>query len=91
MAQLNLHTTPEFESQLAVLMRLRSISSKSEAIRVAVAEQAKAAQMSHLRSDFSALVGLFKPKQRARFENDDALWEQDKSRESDTVDVSHGG
>jgi hypothetical protein len=91
MAQINLHVTPEFESQLAVLMRLRSIPSKSEAIRVAVAEQAKAAQMSHLRRDYSALVGLIKPTQRARFENDDALWEQDKSRESVPGDPSHGG
>jgi hypothetical protein len=91
MAQINLHVTAEFESQLAVLMRLRSIPSKSEAIRVAVAEQAKAAQMSHLRRDFSALVHLVMPKQRARFENDDALWEQDKSRESVAADTSHGG
>jgi hypothetical protein len=91
MAQLNLHTTPEFESQLAMLMRLRSIPSKSEAIRVAVAEQAKAAQMSQPRRDFSALVGLIKPKQRARFENDDALWEQDKPGESVTADTRHGG
>ena len=91
MAQINLHITPEFESQLAVLMRLRAIPSKSEAIRMAVAAQAKAAQMSHLRRDFSALVGLIKPKQHARFDNDDALWEQDKSRESGTADVSHGG
>jgi hypothetical protein len=88
MAQLNLHTTPEFESHLAVLMRLRAIPSKSEAIRMAVAEQAKAAQMSHRRRDFSALVGLIKPKQRARFENDDALWEQDKSSESDAAEKS---
>jgi hypothetical protein len=91
MAQINLHVTPEFESQLAVLMRLRAIPSKSEAIRMAVAEQAKAAQMSHLRRDFSALVGLIKPMQRARFENDAALWEQDKSREIDTADKPHGG
>ncbi len=91
MAQINLHVTPEFESQLALLMRLKSIPSKSEAIRMAVAAQANAAQMSHLRRDFSALVGLIKPKQRARFENDDALWEQDTAGESDTADISHGG
>lgn len=78
MAQINLHTTPEFEAQLGVLMRLKAIPSKSEAIRMAVAAQAKAAQDSHLRRDFSALVGLIKPKQRARFNNDDELWEQDK-------------
>jgi hypothetical protein len=78
MSQINLHTTPEFEQQLGLLMRLKAIPSKSEAIRMAVAAQAKVAQDSHLRRDFSALVGLIKPKQRARFNNDDALWEQDK-------------
>ncbi len=88
MAQINLHITPEFESQLDVLMRLKGIPSKSEAIRMAVAAQAKAAQASHLRRDFSALVGLIEPKQRARFENDDALWEQDKSGESGRADKS---
>jgi hypothetical protein len=91
MAQLNLHITPEFESQLAVLMRLKAIPSKSEAIRMAVAAQAKAAQMSQLRRDFSALVGLIKPNQRARFEDDDALWEQNMFRESGTAEKSHGG
>ncbi len=81
MPQINLHTTPEFEQQLGLLMRLKAIPSKSEAIRMAVAAQAKAAQDSHLRRDFSALVGLIKPKQRARFNNDDALWESDNSND----------
>lgn len=77
MPQINLHTTPEFEAQLGLLMRLKAIPSKSEAIRLAVAAQAKAAQEGHRRRDFSALVGLIKPKQRARFNNDEALWESD--------------
>jgi hypothetical protein len=91
MAQINLHTTPEFETQLALLMRLKAIPSKSEAIRMAVAEQAKAAQMSHLRRDFSALVGLIKPTQPARFTHDDALWDADQSGDSSPADVAHGG
>ncbi len=78
MAQINLHTTPEFEQQLGLLMRLKAIPSKSEAIRMAVAAQAKAAQDSHLRRDFSALIGLVKPTRPARFASDDALWEQDE-------------
>jgi hypothetical protein len=40
MAQINLHTTPEFEENLAKLMRERGIRSKSEAIRIAVREAA---------------------------------------------------
>lgn len=80
MAQINLHTTPEFEQQLGELMRLKSISTKSEAIRMAVAAQAKAAQMSQQRRDFSALIGLFAPEQTGRFANDDALWEGDSPR-----------
>jgi len=40
MAQINLHTTPEFEDDLAKLMRGRGIRSKSEAIRTAVHEAA---------------------------------------------------
>ena len=75
MSQINFHTTPEFDAQLGVLMRLKAISSKSEAIRMAVAAQAKAVQTSHLRHDFLALVGLIKPKRPGRFTNDDDLWE----------------
>ena len=77
MPQINLHTTPEFEQQLSLLMRLKSLPSKSEAIRVAVAAQAKAAQQGHLRRDFSALVGMFKPRQSGRFSSDNELWEKD--------------
>lgn len=41
MAQINFHTTPEFEQALAALMKARGISSRSEAIRTAVQEAAK--------------------------------------------------
>lgn len=40
MAQINLHTTPEFEAELAALMKGRGIKTKSEAIRLAVHEAA---------------------------------------------------
>lgn len=53
-------------------MRLKAISSKSEAIRTAAA---KATQASYLLRDFSALVGLIKPQRLSRFSTDDALWE----------------
>ena len=80
MAQINLHTTPEFEQQLGLLMRLKSIPTKSEAIRMAVAAQAKAAQISQQRRDFSALIGMLKSEQPGRFATDDALWEKDAPR-----------
>ena len=78
MPQINLHTTPEFEQQLALLMRLKALPSKSEAIRLAVAAQAKAAQQEGLRHDFMALVGIIKPRQKGRFDSDAALWDKDR-------------
>lgn len=78
MPQINLHTTPEFEQQLALLMRLKALPSKSEAIRLAVAAQAKAAQQEGLRHDFTALVGIIKPRQKGRFASDAALWDKDR-------------
>lgn len=38
MAQLNINQTPEFEEDLLRLMKVRKISTKSEAVRVAVKE-----------------------------------------------------
>ena len=78
MPQINLHTTPEFEQQLALLMRLRALPSKSEAIRLAVAAQAKAAQQEGLRHDFTALVGIIKPRKKGRFNSDAPLWDKDR-------------
>ena len=43
MAQINLHVTPEFEADLAKLMKDRNLRSKSEAIRLAVHEAARVA------------------------------------------------
>jgi Arc/MetJ-type ribon-helix-helix transcriptional regulator len=57
MAQVNLHTTPEFEADLDTLMKGRGLRSKSEAIRLAVHEAAEPfrAERGH---DLSALIGL---------------------------------
>jgi len=79
MPQINLHTTPEFEQQLALLMRLKALPSKSEAIRLAVAAQARAAQLEGLRHDFAALVGMVKPRQEGRFRSDAELWDKDRN------------
>jgi Arc/MetJ-type ribon-helix-helix transcriptional regulator len=56
MAQINMHTTPEFEVELAALMRARGIPTKSEAIRVAVREAAVRARPG--KRDLRTLRGL---------------------------------
>lgn len=61
MSQINLHTTPEFEADLAALMKARGIKSKSEAIRVAVREAAATAPAPPAKPkkiDLSPLIGL---------------------------------
>ena len=82
MSQINLHTTPAFDKALARLMRLRGIATKSEAIRVAVAE---AAQREGRRAPggFRALIGAagrapLNP--RPRFHSDDDLWDAGDGR-----------
>jgi hypothetical protein len=57
MAQINLHTTPEFEAELAALMKGRGIKTKSEAIRLAVHEAA-APYAAPPKRDLSALIGM---------------------------------
>ena len=77
MAQINLHTTPEFEAALIRLMKRRALRSRSEAIRVAVQEAAERADASLPRSDFrrwigASLTGTENP--APRFATDDDLW-----------------
>jgi hypothetical protein len=54
MAHIKLHTTPEFEADLATLMRARGLRSKPQAIRLAVHETAAASR----RRNLQALIGL---------------------------------
>ncbi len=78
MAQMNLHLTPEFERDLARLMTLRGIRTKSEAVRVAVREGVERARReAGARADFaawkgSALGAAVNPE--PRFAGDDDLW-----------------
>ena len=58
MAQINLHTTPDFEADLEALMRARGIRTKSEAIRVAVKEAAPKREAKRPRGDLTSLIGL---------------------------------
>jgi hypothetical protein len=57
MAQINLHTTPDFEEALEALMRGRKLKTKSEAIRLAVGEAAAPFREPPKR-DLSAIIGL---------------------------------
>ncbi len=77
-AQLNIHTTAAFEAALRKFMRLRGLSNKSEAVRLAVEEAAERAAARRPRKDFSALrrAGLRAPVNPApRFASDDDLWD----------------
>jgi len=57
MAQINFHTTPEFEADLAKLMKDRNLRSKFESIRLAVHEAAGSLAVPKPR-DWSKLVGF---------------------------------
>jgi len=58
MAQINLHTTPEFEADLAALMKARGIKTKSEAIRILVREAAAKCKPPARKPDLRPLIGL---------------------------------
>jgi hypothetical protein len=76
-SQLNIHGTPSFERALRRLMRLRKLSTKSEAVRIAVEEAAARAERSSQRIDFSRLRGAGQraPMNRnRRFASHDDLW-----------------
>lgn len=76
MPQLNVHLTARFERDLARLMRLRGLRSKSEAVRVAVAEALERAQGLGMHADFASWVGAAKAgaNPAPRFRSDDDLW-----------------
>jgi len=76
MAQLNIVLTPEFEQHLSLLMRTRGIQSKSEAIRLAVAEAARVTGPAD-RSGFAEILGMGLRAQlnpRPKFASEDDLW-----------------
>lgn len=76
MEQLNVRVTPAFETALREFMRRRGLRSKSEAIRLAVAEALdRTADMPA--PDFRAWIGLARQaplNPSPRFATDDDLW-----------------
>lgn len=76
-SQINIHVTPEFERALKRFMRVRAISNKSEAIRIAVEEAAERASRTKQKTDFNRWRGaaLISPlNENARFRSEDDLW-----------------
>jgi len=76
MKQLNLNVTAPFQRDLERLMKQRSITSKSEAIRVAVREGVER-RTGAKEYDFRAWLGmgLKAPlRRRKRFRSEDDLW-----------------
>jgi hypothetical protein len=77
MSQLNIHVTASFERALKRFMKLRGLTSKSEAVRVAVEEAALREMASRTPSSFGDLRGAAlaaAPNPNPRFRSEDELW-----------------
>jgi len=77
MAQLNVNLDPATENNLGRLMRLRAIRTKSEAVRVALAEAVERATRSGAAAKYSEWlwIGNRVPvNSRVRFTSEDDLW-----------------
>jgi hypothetical protein len=77
MAQINLHTDAHFEGDLARLMRLRGIPTKSAAIRTAVREALQRALEERTHTHFLGWLGAATGEgenESPRFTCDDDLW-----------------
>lgn len=76
MAQLNLNITPEFKKNLEKYMRKRGITTKSEAIRMALHELVTMMSVSK-KSDFDSWLGAglkAELKSSRKFKSEDDLW-----------------
>jgi hypothetical protein len=77
MAQLNINLTPEFEQALERLMKRRGISTKSEAVRIAVLEAAERHRVRGRADAFQRLLGagLRAPlRSKPKFKSEADLW-----------------
>lgn len=77
MSQLNIQMTAGFEEDLRLFMRVRGIGTKSEAVRVAVAEGLQAARCRQSTPDFTLWIGLARHGDESpepRFRSDDDIW-----------------
>jgi hypothetical protein len=77
MSQLNIHVTAHFERDLNKFMKLRHITTKSEAIRLAIKEGIQHASAHVKPENFTHWLGLAKQvptNKKAKFSSDDDLW-----------------
>jgi hypothetical protein len=77
MSQLNIHMTPQFEKDLQKFMKARHISTKAQAIRVAIQEGLERVVLAQRKVDFSAWLGMGNRapvNRKTRFRSDDDLW-----------------
>ena len=75
MRQVNINVTPEFDRALSSLMAARGLTSKSKAIRMAIAEAAERATGG--KADFKSWIGAglkAAPAKKRRFKTEDDLW-----------------
>lgn len=76
MTQFNIHMTPEFERDLLKLMRIRHLSTKSEAVRMAIKECLEHSYRVKT-TEFSSWIGLGNEapaNKKTKFKSDDDLW-----------------
>lgn len=76
MPQINLNVTPEFAEDLERLVRLRGLSNRSQAIRIAVKEAVERALAATPAGGIASLRGIAVQGSRCsrRFADDDELW-----------------
>ncbi len=77
MTQINIHLNADIENRLKRFMQLRRISSKSEAVHIAIKEGLKQAETQAKVYDFGVWLGLAKQapeNSQPCFRSDDDLW-----------------
>ncbi len=78
MPQINLNVTPQFREDLERLIRLRGLSSRSQAIRIAVREAVERVLTATPGGGVASLrgIGLAGARRTRRFRDDDDLWQE---------------
>jgi hypothetical protein len=79
MTQLNIHMTERFEKELLKFMKLRHITVKALAIRIAIREGLEHSVGYPKSTDFSTWVGLgnqVPTHKKVKFRSDDDLWKE---------------
>ncbi len=78
MAQFNINLTPEFEKEIALYMKKKRVSTKSDAIRQALHEAVERLKSQRTDTDFRRWRGLALKaplNTKPRFKSEDELWD----------------